>query len=1474
MNNSSSWNCFSWIRRDRNSNKDGSDKKTPKKQHHKEGIPDEQFANLLGDANLSTRRDLHEGILNKDQEDEMFVYGYKKSTFRSFLCYLGIGLTLGLMRLVMHWWSHWLLLATHKPCSLEQAEKVLVKEKFQGKHAIYYVKNVITLTSDNIRESIKNAELNECFSERYTSLDNEFNRQLEIHLSDGKFQQVESVRLFICKKLRYIWEVDSSSFVKLRGLDENVPSVTIHKHRGISDLTRSIRRLVYGDNKIDVVIKSWGELLFLEALNPFYVFQVFSVVLWFSYNYYYYACVIILMTAFGIFFSIRQTLKNQKALYATVFSVDTATVVKEDKSSVVMDTKFLVPGDILKIPSSGCTMQCDAVLLSGNCILDESMLTGESVPVTKTPLPCKKDLIYDMKEHARHTLFSGTKIIQTRYIGSEQVLAVVINTGNITAKGALIRSILYPPPVDYKFEQDSYKFVALLASVAFVGFLYTVVTKVLRGVGALKIAVESLDLITIAVPPALPAAMSVGRMYAQKRLQKKNIFCIAPRSINVSGSIDCVCFDKTGTLTEDGLDMYGVVPKTATNTLQIPLKQIDRLPFDHLLYGMVTCHSITLMNGEMKGDPLDLKMFESTSWKLEEANVSDDTKYDLLFPTVVKPPTNNSKGSQPHLLMQSPPSESQLDTLDINSHDIGIVREFSFTSSLQRMAVITRKLTDGHFNVYCKGSPEMIATLCRQDTLPTDFNEKLNFYAQQGYRIIAMAYKPLEKKLTYPKIQRISRDKVESDLEFLGFVILENRLKPDSEKVIKILNDASIRTVMITGDNILTAVSVAKDCDMILEDQSIIIVNSRWITDDEPELFYTLEGHSTSATATNNMNMIKTPASIDFVDASGDGKYKIMTNSNSASSLATVETNTYSNNLQRDVEKGGPLTFITKKRKLFSNDNNDSDYRLAPELPSNRYRFAMDGKTWAIVREYYPDLLPKFVTRGTIFARMSPDQKMQLVTELQDLGYYVAMCGDGANDCGALKVAHAGISLSDAESSVASPFTSRDRTINCVPAIIREGRTALVTSFGIFKYMAAYSLVQFSSVIILYGIDSNLTDMQFLYIDLCMISVFAFFFGKTESFEGPLVKQTPLNSLVALSPVVSLMLHLITSISIQIFGWFHVQTYDWFVPFEYEESGSINSETLGCHQNYTIFIISCFQYITLAVVFSKGAPYRKTIFSNRGFLIALVINLLITCYLGLYPADWTISLMQLVAPPSDALLGFGIILVIIGAINFTLGLFIEEFIVEYIIFKKLRYRFHNIEKSHKKFLSIENYLRLNTKWPPLSLYNNQENNSPSDDDSKNQGGNSGASKGPSTGHDDDDDDTSPMSYAEISIEPVEDDAVVFDRNSSILNSFFERERQRLASINRGSSQGEHKVVDDNDNVFGSVVNPDNLPIRKKNEQLKREYLELKIADPAKPFANGFMEGSFMSTSDNSNNKQEDDEVRKDVELHNMSSSKT
>lgn len=70
----------------------------------------------------------------------------------------------------------------------------------------------------------------------------------------------------------------------------------------------------------------------------------------------------------------------------------------------------------------------------------------------------------------------------------------------------------------------------------------------LRGIGFVEILLDALDLITIVVPPALPAAMTVGHMYAQSRLRKNNVFCISPRTINVAGSLNCVCFDKVNNL--------------------------------------------------------------------------------------------------------------------------------------------------------------------------------------------------------------------------------------------------------------------------------------------------------------------------------------------------------------------------------------------------------------------------------------------------------------------------------------------------------------------------------------------------------------------------------------------------------------------------------------------------------------------------------------------------------------------------------------------------------------------------------------------------------------------------------------------------------------------------------------------------------------------------------------------------------------
>uniref|UniRef100_A0A8D8V6R7 Cation-transporting ATPase n=2 Tax=Cacopsylla melanoneura TaxID=428564 RepID=A0A8D8V6R7_9HEMI len=1181
--------------------------------------------------------------VNIGQEDQMEVYGYKKDKLKTSVSWLLIVLSGGSLRLVFHWWPQLMLYATHRQCALDIADKVLLVESYQETHKCYYVRVIKLLTSKSI---INETEDNNNCSEdiRKELAKNVESAKLSVHSSAGEFKEMDEVRVFDCKKLRYVWDPELRHFYKMCGLGQHMSTSQLHDARGLSSVQQYLRRVVYGKNEIAVPMKSILSLLFLEVLNPFYVFQVFSFALWFADDYTSYAMAIAAMSVFSITGAIIQTRKNQRNLRSTVHISDNASIYRNGEVVSSVSTELLVPGDILVIPPHGCVMHCDAVLLAGNCIVNESMLTGESVPVTKTPLPNDTNTLYDNKEHARHTLYCGTQVIQTRYYGNHNVYAVVISTGFNTSKGSLVRSILYPPPVDFKFEQDSYKFVQLLALIASLGFLYTVVTKYMRGFSFGDIALEALDLITIVVPPALPAAMTVGRIYAQNRLQKNNIYCISPRTINVSGSINCVCFDKTGTLTEDGLDMWGVVPVHECKFLS-PVKRPSSLASSEpLLAAMVTCHSLTIISHKLSGDPLDLKMFESTEWHLEEPNVNDESKFDLMIPTVVKP------------------------NKDKSDFEIGVIRQFPFSSTLQRMSVITRTLGENHFNVFCKGSPEMMHSLCLPESVPSDFNSILQAYTQEGYRVLAVGYRPLPIKMNYVKIQRLSREEVESSLTFLGLVVLENRLKPESTGVLETLKKANIRTIMVTGDNMLTAVSVARDCEMVSTGQKVITVHGIHQPPALPHVFYTL-ADSPQPLSGNNLssvpegNVIRSEFSFNGVGA-GDVT--------SPSDLSCAESGLI-----------GPSTV-------------DTPLDHAPcysALGTNNYCFALTGKTWTIIKTHFPELVPRIVTRGTVFSRMSPDQKQQLVQTLQSLGYCVAMCGDGANDCGALKAAHTGISLSEAESSVASPFTSREPNIECVVRVIREGRAALVTSFGIFKYMAAYSLTQFISVMILYNIDCNLTDIEFLYVDLFIITSFAFLIGKTDSFDGPLVSQPPQTSLVSLAPVVSLLGQLLLVMITQIISFCTVQLFPWFTPFVKNDESSNES-----YENYAVFTLSSLQYVILAVIFSKGPPYRKPLTSNW-MLLACVLGITsFTLYLTIGPFEWLRAYFQLQLPPGFE---FKVIVICLALINLILAAFHEFFICDYLLFHKLRKKLRNHKRWRKPYLNVESELKHDQTWPPL-----------------------------------------------------------------------------------------------------------------------------------------------------------------------------
>ena len=767
---------------------------------------------------------------------------------------------------------------------------------------------------------------------------------------------------------------------------------------GLDNDEKELRQRVFGQNIIDIKQKSIGQLLVDEIFHPFYIFQVASLVLWSVDEYYYYAACILVISVFSITTTLAETLATMRRLREiSRFECDVR--VQRNGFWRQVESSDLVPGDIYEVTDPSLTQfPCDSLLLSGDCIVNESMLTGESVPVTKIPATDDALDLLNLSassmhpDVAKHMLFSGTKIVRARRPQDDKddqaaALAMVVRTGFNTTKGALVRSMLFPKPSGFKFYRDSFRYISVMAFIAAIGFIVSLINFIRLGLAWHLIIVRALDLITIVVPPALPATLTIGMSFALSRLKQRQIFCISPQRINVGGRLDVICFDKTGTLTEDGLDVLGlrVAQKPSgrfSDILTDPLSVLPGARYERdptmdyqahkaILYTMATCHSLRSVDGELVGDPLDVKMFDFTGWQFEEGEqrpgINDDGEPAGLSPSIARPP---------------PGMEYCLDETNDDGSDkkleLGVLRTFEFVSHLRRASVVVRQHQSNGADVYVKGAPECMAEICQPESFPDDYADLLGFYTHRGYRVIACATKSFS-KLSWLRIQKMTRADAESDLEFIGFIVFENKLKPSTAGVIQELNEANIRKIMCTGDNILTAISVARECDLI--DRT---------------------AHC-------------------FVPHFVQGDYR--------TPLAKLSWESVDNPVfQLDENSLEPLPPPV-----------DHDASLPYDISNLRnYSVAVTGDVFRWMIDYAPDrLLKRMLVRGQVFARMSPDEKHELVEKLQSIDYCCGFCGDGANDCGALKAADVGISLSEAEASVAAPFTSRVFDISCVPEVIR-----------------------------------------------------------------------------------------------------------------------------------------------------------------------------------------------------------------------------------------------------------------------------------------------------------------------------------------------------------------------------------------------------------------------------------------------------
>lgn len=526
-------------------------------------------------------------------------------------------------------------------------------------------------------------------------------------------------------------------------------------------------------------------------------------------------------------------------------------------------------------------------------------------------------------------------------------------------------------------------------------------------------------------------------------------------------------------------------------------------------------------------------------------------------------------------------------------------------------------------------------------SVPEHFSNELQLYTLQGFRVIGLAYKTIQCTKDM-NTESYTREEVESDLEFLGLLILENRLKPETIPVLREMNDALIRSVMITGDNLQTAITVARNSGIVQKYTEVILIEAS-----EPT--------------------VGCPASITW------------------------------RRMEKADDNGMAVIDVDKGNKSQENTS---------------YCFAMTGKAYQVILQHFNNLLPKLLMNGAIFARMSPSQKSNLIEEFQKMDYYVAMCGDGANDCGALKVAHAGISLSEQEASVASPFTSQTANIQCVPELIKEGRAALVSSFAVFKYVTLYAMIQFICLLLLYWHLKSVGLYQYLVQDVGVTVVVCLTMSLTQAYPR-LAPYRPPAQLISPPLLLSVMFNILLNMAIQICGFVLVQKQPWYSTsnfsacvtnvsnLSFTNGNTTEIQEVSEYENYettTLWSITTISCVVVAFVFSKGKPFRKPLYTNYFFFILLPIQLAVCLFILFADIERIYRGLQLVCTPTIWRVAILIMLIIFFLISFI----VEESIIEnrrLWLFLKRIFKY----QSHSKYRELYRALQNDPSWPPVSI---------------------------------------------------------------------------------------------------------------------------------------------------------------------------
>ena len=1068
--------------------------------------------------------------------------------------------------------------------------------------------------------------------------------------------------LFEYNLFKYVYSPRTDEFEALNYYIKTTNSMIVDKYStGLNPNEINYMRNIFGICDLDVKLSSCCKILFNELTDPYYLWILIIVLIFVFTGYLLYGIAIFLVFAIAILIGVLETRKNMKHIeeisrYSCPVKVYRKNENNEVMEGVEIDSTELVPGDVYELPEEGLSLPCDTIIISGSAIINESMLTGESTPVIKVRMIGTND-IYDTtnSSYEKFILFAGTKIIQKRKIGNNKIMGIVFNSGYNTFKGNLIRGILHPKKEKSQFIHDSIKYIIIMSIFTLVGF--GVVLKFLivdHKNSAGEIVYRFFDLFGTAVPASLPACLVIGVSMGISRLKDKKIMCIQRDRLNRSGEINILVFDKTGTLTEDHLDIKGFVTtkingnkkfefnkftescENYSNTVIEHFKRADKSIKDfnkdllqYYVECLACCHQLTYVKEKLLGDPIDIQMFESTGWILKENNSADNNNsVNSLILNYIRPKCEED-------MVLSFQDNNNLNEKLKNRYEIAIAKRFDFSSKLQRMTVIGKNINEDFFKVFCKGSPEKIKELCDPSTIPESFDETLNNYTTRGYRVLGMAAKSL--KMSFKQSQEIRRDIVEKNMIFLGLLIVQNKLKEKTKECLEKFDNADLRMVMATGDNILTAICVSKDCNLIRKNQEMIscsienvngIDKLKWEkleddrNDDMISIFENRRDLLTNEVLINNdtlkINTKTTNTLYDFYPPENinqgenmESAYKKkLKNINQNNFLKDEDNNSVilsrSNSIMSQKSKGSFIPKLMIEEKVPYTLCKDDSFGIAISGPTFERLFLLNDRYMKKKDELFKSAHDAFrlvLKNGRVFARMAPNHKALLVEAFKKEGFMTLMCGDGANDCSALRTAHVSVSLSEGEASIAGHFNSKINDVSCVFELLIEGKCSLSTSMCTFKFMMLYSIIQFFCLILMMVYNTYLNDYQFFFIDILLVFPLEFFLAIQKP-SSELTYHYVNSNLFSFPILTSVITHSIIELAFQLGSFYILKHYfPWNHHCGFDEDDWPNS----CHANTILFLISLYQFFAIALSFIVTKPFKKDLYTNWPYLIYLAV---------------------------------------------------------------------------------------------------------------------------------------------------------------------------------------------------------------------------------------------------------------------------